>query len=206
MPKDVSLPDFLNKYPNCTLSRGDPDVDDIMEKLAGETREHKPQISNILMVILRPDVQEICEHVASTFNSSQKSVVGLQPIGEVDALFNVKVLNVTTYIPKPQNLYYLVHLNYDPQKLSGVTFQYSDAAVQMQGVDYHLTCVIFRSGCGRDSGHYTAALKIGVDWIYYNDYPVRRTNINGNLSSVPGTPFMMLFKRVEQEEERKDDP
>jgi uncharacterized UBP type Zn finger protein len=75
----------------------------------------------------------------------------------------------------------------------------------MQGVEYHLTCVIFRSGCGRDSGHYTAALKIEADWIFYNDLANARKIINGNLSSVPGTPFMMLFKRVEQEERKEDD-
>jgi hypothetical protein len=193
----------------CNIVVGSPAFDDVVNfTVQDKEEEPKHGTDTILKVVLRPDIEEntnVCELIQNEFNTSQMSVVGF-PSGTPKSLFHVKAKQTTVFAPNSKNQFYIVHLQYKPNEISGKKFTYRDA-VDFQGVCYDLTCVIFRSGCGANSGHYTAALRIEQEWIYYNDYPQTRKIIPyGDLSKVPGTPFMMLFKRRDRavEEEEKE--
>ena len=189
----------------CTLTRGGPSFDDVVDfKVEQKIHSFDHAEDTILKVVVRPGVENsinVCTLIENEFNGEQVHVVG-RNLGPERPLFDVKVKQTTTF--SDPNQFCIVHLKYRPNDISGKSFQYCNQ-VELQNVKYDLTCVIFRSGCGVNSGHYTAALKIEADWIFYNDLANARKIINGNLSSVPGTPFMMLFKRVEQEERKEDD-
>jgi hypothetical protein len=185
----------------CNIAVGSPAFDDVVN-FEVQDRDEEPNhgTDTILKVVLRPDIKEntnVCELIQNEFNTSQISVVGVHS-GTPNSLFHVKAKKTTVFTPNSKNQFYIVHFQYKPNEISGKHFTYRDA-VDFQGVCYDLTCVIFRSGCGANSGHYTAALRIEQEWIYYNDYPQTRKIIpDGDLSKVPGTPFMMLFKRRDQ--------
>jgi ubiquitin C-terminal hydrolase len=91
----------------------------------------------------------------------------------------------------------IVSMWFNPNKVAD-KFEYCNAislAYDGRLFQYDLQCVVFRFGCTADSGHYTAALKVGRRWVYYDDSPPsRKLATIDKLSDISGVPFMLLFK------------
>lgn len=144
-----------------------------------------------LIVTLLPENGEVCKLVEATFNNGRFVAANKRLDGN---LFNSKTKRHESFVYT--DLSYCVVLmqlrpNAVPKK-----FEYCPE-ISLQGHAYMLTCIIFRVGCGIDSGHYTAGLKIGDAWVYYDDIPPKRkmTTLEALSKAVP---FMLLFKKASQ--------
>ena len=145
----------------------------------------------ILRVYLPPRRGDVCKLIESTFNNGQDVATGARY-----GLFNVKTIRHYMYTSLPAK-FLIVSMWFNPNKVAD-KFEYCNAislAYDGRLFQYDLQCVVFRFGCTADSGHYTAALKVGRRWVYYDDSPPsRKLATIDKLSDISGVPFMLLFK------------
>ena len=169
-----------------SLADPDPTGIDIMDTSRSQTVDE-----TILRVYLPPGRGDVCTLIESAFNEGQDVAVGAK-----HGFFNAKTIVDYTYTFLPAK-FLIVSMWFAPNKVSRF-FAYCDT-ISLQfdetSYPYDLQCVIFRFGCTADAGHYTAALKAGDQWVYYDDSPPsRKLTTLEELSEISGVPFMLLFK------------
>lgn len=169
-----------------SLADPDPTGIDIKNTSRSQTVDE-----TILRVYLPPGDSDVCTLIESAFNEGQDVAVGAK-----HGFFNAKTIVDYTYTFLPAK-FLIVSMLFVPNKMSRF-FVYCDTiSLQFDGISYpyDLQCVIFRFGCTADSGHFTAALKVGDQWVYYDDSPPsRKLTTLEELSEISGVPFMLLFK------------
>lgn len=107
----------------------------------------------------------------------------------------VRCLATMTY--EPLSKYFIVRVQYD-KRSPNIRPELTQTDIDLQGRTYTLIGVTFRGGATAGSGHYTAAIKIGEQWLYYDDLGPKRYKIE-SLSAINLWPQTLLFRRVDQE-------
>ena len=161
---------------------------DIVTTTSSRTNETQPMY--VLNVYLPPTEHDICKIVERT-NSGQDTPGNLRIPGD---LFNSKTKIHEKYEFEERD-YYLVLMKYYPGKTAS-KFTYCDM-ITLGAHQYSLDCIIFRMGGTGSCGHFTAALNINSQWVYYDDSPPKRklTTLD-ELSDVRwAVPFMLLFNK-----------
>lgn len=167
----------------------DPDPTGVKITDGYETRNSQ---ETVLKVYLPPGRGDVCRLIETAFNEGQYVAVGFGY-----GLFNVKTLIRYTYT-YPPGKYLVVSMLFNPDHVPDA-FEYCESiSLNYERVRraFYLHCVIFRFGCTADAGHYTAALKVDDQWVYYDDSPPsRKLATLDELSAIKGVPFMLLFRR-----------
>ena len=164
--------------------------DDVKVDRSTEPEERSESLFPLIVTLL-PGNGRVCELVEATFNTGQYVAANTRLDGN---LFNSKTKRHESFIYTDLS-YCVVLMKYRPEVVPK-KFEYC-LEISLQGHAYMLTCIIFRVGCVINSGHYTAALKVGAAWVYYDDIPPKRklTTLD-ELSGLRAVPFMLLFKKV----------
>jgi hypothetical protein len=186
-----------NKYQH-PITRGKTG-DDLGFRTSATTTQKREV--NTIFNLKNLDTVDICKAIESNFNNVTWTTTEAQCFDEQgrEGLYNYRTKqNVENTFNGAAHDYFVVLHSYDPSNFQQRYFEYLDQ-IQFGPDPYRLTCVVFRSGCSRGSGHYTAALLIDKRWVYYDDVPsLERVHVkDNNLSNITNfTPFMLLFKKV----------
>jgi hypothetical protein len=178
------------------ISRGDVDdfesLDFKTEATIRRTTLERYQVFNIVLPAERSDV---CKLVEDVLKHGQMTSSQLISNHRPRSLFNLKTKKNETYNNFPW--YLLVLMKYVPRSIAADRkFTYMDAITVNDDDSYALTCVIYRRGCGSESGHFTAALFGTSGWVYYNDRTKSRDKVQNLAELEERVPFMLLFQKL----------
>ena len=173
------------------IQSADANPFDSLDFEVGKLKKLEELTYQILNLVLPKDRSDVCKLVEEAILDGQTKINQLKFDSNQD-LFNYKTKSFEKY--KEIDEYLMVLLAYDPTTVGFRQFEYLDT-ILIGPHTYRLTCVIYRIGCGRDAGHYTAALFVNSKWIYYDDSKQMRKEV-ASLTGSSGVPFMLLFQRV----------
>lgn len=136
-----------------------------------ELTSSKSKTSHWTRLQVQPGL-DLFENIRLELDSEQKCYTRCTNPENPD--LRVRCLETTTY--KALSNYFIVHLRY-VREFQNYKSTLSETDIDLQGHAYTLIGVTFRNGDTPGSGHYTASIKIGDQWWYYDDLGPQRLKI-----------------------------
>jgi hypothetical protein len=178
----------LKAKDECSLETPAIIKQDIIDGQDVDRQEIDEDPANILKV---PPQKQLCACVKKLFLPHVEFITCINK--SIHERMQVACSKIVVQTP---STYLIVHVTFDPDQCpSNFTVDWC-RDIEIHQHLFDLICVIYKTGC-RESGHYTASLKIDDEWKFYDDTAQTVQAIGG--PDPPGAkkalPLMLLFKR-----------